>query len=204
MLLSIILSRRKLCTQNASLLYKNLSTGCTHAHIFIRLHFNSTSHTKLPEYFYVLFSILLSPGSCVAPIPLIVGRPGTHKHHMAHITETDVSLRIKSRSVSEPQSRGFTLGLRCYQGGAWHRKGTLDVHTPFLLESLETKMWAKCIGSLPRNPGEERMSKTLTCKKRRLFFNRDNIPVIRNTLSVVLANKHLASRMLKAALSVED
>lgn len=199
MLLNIILSRRKLCTQNASLLYKNLSTGCTHADIFIRLHFphNSTSHTKLPEYFSVLFSILLSPRSCVPPIPLIVGRPGTQK-------TTGVSLRIKSRSVSEPQSRGFTLGLRCYQGDAWHRKGTLYVHTPFLLESLETKMWAKCIGSLPRNPGEERMSKTLTYKKRRLFFNRDNIPVIRNTLSVVLANKHLAPRMLKAALSVED
>lgn len=48
------------------------------------------------------------------------------------------------------------------------------------------------------------MSKILTCKKRRLFFNRDNIPVIRNTLSVVLASKHLAPRMLKAALSVED
>lgn len=172
---------------------------CTH---FIRLHFprNSTSHTKLPEYFSVLFSILLSPGSCVPPIPLIVGRPGTQKRQVDHITETGVSLRIKSRSVSEPQSRGFTLAWDAVPD-AWHRKGTLGVHTPLLLESLETKMWAKCIESLPGNPGEEKVSKTLTCKKRRLFFNRDNIPVIRTPF---LLSWHLAPRMLKAALSVED
>jgi len=43
------------------------------------------------------------------------------------------------------------------------------------------------------------VSKTLTGKKR-LFFNIK--PVIRNTLAVVLANKHPAPSMLKAALSV--
>lgn len=50
-----------------------------------------------------------------------------------------------------------------------------------------------------RNPGEDKVSKTLAGKKR-LFFN--IISVIRNTLALVLVNKHLVPSTMKAALSI--
>lgn len=49
---------------------------------------------------------------------------------------------------------------------------------------------------------EHKMSKTLTYKQSRLFFNKNRIPGLRNTLVVILSSKHLGPSTLKAALSV--
>lgn len=92
--------------------------------------------------------------------------------------------------------------LRCCSGEPWHREGAWQCSHHFAFQKWGDKGHEQNAPNVRlRNLREDKVSKTPTCKKR-LFFNKNSILVIRNSPAAVLANRHLVPSTLKAALSV--